>query len=169
MLKSECKRLQQRVHELTEQLGQHEFTKRVELQKSAKEKNSVQEQIEILMAQLEMHAKSNDALKSQIIELTADCQTMQRMYKLLESNNDKLKAEFNEKNDELKHAILQSNNFQTANFELALQVKQLEEQLMRVGKSKETIETAKAELLEKFNEYGSFIQRECEDRLETVK
>ena len=45
----------------------------------------------------------------------------------------------------------------------------MEEQLMRFGKSKETIETAKAELLEKFNDYGSVVQKECEERIQLNK
>ena len=91
------------------------------------------------------------------------------MYKILETNNERMKIEFNDKNEELKSVLNQSNAYQASNFELALQLKQLEEELLRVGQSKETIESAKAELFEKFNEYGSVIQKECEDRIETVK
>ena len=42
----------------------------------------------------------------------------------------------------------------------------LEDQLTHLEQSKETIETAKSELLQKFNDYGSIIQKESEEKIE---
>lgn len=167
--KAENQRLKQHIVELNSQLNQFDISKRFEVERSQKDKNSLHEELRKLSQQLETSNRTNDKLKTQILELTSDCQSMQRMYRILEENNEKLKLDFNDKNEELKNVLSQSNNFQTSNYELALQVKQLEDELMRVGKSKETIESAKAELLQKFNEYGRVIQEECEDKIETLK
>ena len=48
-------------------------------------------QAKLLSSELESSRKQNEAMKIQVFELTGDCQTMQRMYKILEENNEKLK------------------------------------------------------------------------------
>ena len=158
--KLENQRLQQQVSELTSQLNQFDASKRFENERNFKDRNVYEEEINKLTNNLSLSNKNIESLKSKINELNSDCQTMQRMYKLQEENNEKLKIEIQEKNIELQNTLSQSNTFQTSNFELALQVKQLEEELARVGQSKETIDNAKSELLQKFNEYGNVVQKE---------
>ncbi|CAI2377481.1 unnamed protein product [Moneuplotes crassus] len=167
--KIENQRLQQQLAELNDQVKYFDSSQRFENQRSQKDKAVFEEEIQRLSEKLGSTTRDNEALKSQINELNSDCQTMQRLYKILEQNHEKLKIDFSEKNEELKTTLSESNNFQTSNFELALQVKQLEEELVRIGQSKETIENAKGELLQKFNQYGSVIQKECEDKILACK
>lgn len=161
-LKLENQRLKSQISDLKAQITHFTTSKSLELQKSSESNTSLQSQITALTS-------SNSALHLKISELTSDCQAMHRMYKVLEDTHENLKSDYDHKSKELKSALSQSNEFQTSNFELALQVKQLEEQLVRAGESKETIEGAKSELLRKFNEYGEVIQKETQDKIEQVK
>lgn len=167
--RNENKKLQQQVNDLIKQLNMFDSSKRMEIQRSTKDKASLDEEIQSLKNQLENVSNDRNKLELKVNEMTSDCQTMERIYRVLEQNNNKLKLEYDEKSFELKNALSQANSYQISNFELAIQVKQLEEQLARAGQSKETVDSAKAELLEKFNEYGNVIQKETETKIEQVK
>jgi chromosome segregation ATPase len=160
--KIENQQLKSHISDLKAQIKQFTTSKSLELQKSSESKTYLQSQITALTS-------SNSALQFKISELTSDCQAMHRMYKVLEDTHENLKSDYEQKSKELKAVLSQSNEFQTSNFELALQVKQLEEQLVRTGESRETIEEAKSELLRKFNEYGEVIQKETHEKIEQVK
>ena len=69
---NESKNLKQKVQILTDQINQFEAIKRFELQKYSKEKNILQDQINILTNEIQIYSKTNDKLKSQILELSSD-------------------------------------------------------------------------------------------------
>ena len=158
---------QQEIQHLRQQIQDLSF--QLHHSKDMNPNSELSNQAKLLSSELESSRKQNEAMKIQVFELTGDCQTMQRMYKILEENNEKLKQSLTCKNDELKNALSQSNVYQTSSFELALHAKQLEDQLTHLEQSKETIESAKSELLQKFNDYGSIIQKESEDKIEQNK
>lgn len=91
------------------------------------------------------------------------------MAKMMELDVDSLKKDSYLKETDIKNSLTDCNQYQAANFELILQIKALKEDLDQTLKSKETIEQAKADLLEKFNAFGEQQQQNFDVQTEDLK